>query len=478
MHLKQRMLGAIIGLIVLGFLATSLLSFYGSRQNSIDTLVRSELPLTSDNIYSEVQRDLLGPQIVSSVMSNDTFVKEWIAKGEQNEQAMAGYLAEIADKYDAFTAFLAVNKTRNYYTPKGFFKQLSVDDPVDDWFFERSKNQKQLLELNIDPAEAYNDELTIFFNVLLFDEQDRFSAVTGLGLKMDLLSKQLENYKKKYGNDVYFLTPDGVVILHTDRTKQFINISDLPGLQTVSENVLLAELGHFSYQDSQNEYFINTRYIEEIDLILVVEANLSEVTQELYTSFLWNLVICAVITLLVVALLLKTLKNYQGQLEVMAWWDQLTGLFNRQAFDLRYEEQTLVHRKLIKPMSLMLIDIDYFKDVNDKRGHLVGDKVLKEIGYLLQLIAPEEAILARWGGEEFVVLLKNTPGEQAYQIAESIRKKIEMDKTLSEIAQQTITASIGVVSCDLNKTLDDNLHKADQRMYRAKDDGRNRVVFD
>ena len=102
-------------LIIIGFTVTASVSFYLSRQSALNTLVEHELPLTSDNIYAEVQRDLIKPRTVSSFMGNDTFLKDWILGGEQDVFAVTRYLNEIKQKYGAFTAFMVSDLTRNYY---------------------------------------------------------------------------------------------------------------------------------------------------------------------------------------------------------------------------------------------------------------------------------------------------------------------------------------------------------------------------
>ena len=193
------MLTIISTLIVIGFLAISLSSFYVSRSGSIDALVQTELPLTSDNIYTEIQRDLLTPQIVSSVMANDSFVRDWIKTGEKDQSAIKEYLTNIVKKYNAFTAFLVVEESRNFYVPQGFVRKVSEQEHRDKWYFRVRSHDKEV-EVNIDPAEAHNDQLTIFINVRMLDNDSQFIAAIGLGLNMDLFKTRLNHYEEKYGN--------------------------------------------------------------------------------------------------------------------------------------------------------------------------------------------------------------------------------------------------------------------------------------
>ncbi|MBT6883732.1 MAG: hypothetical protein HOA30_06700, partial [Rhodospirillaceae bacterium] len=143
---------AIIALIlVAGFVTTSLLSYQVSKANLRDALIGNELPLTSDNIYSEIQRDLLRPVFVSSMMADDTFVRDLLLDGEQNPDKMTRYLDEIRKKYGMFTSFLVSEKTRNYYHYKGITQVIDENDPADAWYF-RVRDMQATHELNVDLA--------------------------------------------------------------------------------------------------------------------------------------------------------------------------------------------------------------------------------------------------------------------------------------------------------------------------------------
>jgi diguanylate cyclase (GGDEF)-like protein len=164
--------------------------------------------------------------------------------------------------------------------------------------------------------------------------------------------------------------------------------------------------------------------------------------------------------------------------EKLAFTDPLTGLFNH-----RYFQETLTHefiraRRYDKPLSLMVIDIDFFKKFNDTYGHLVGDKVLRHVaGIFGHSIREQIDTVARYGGEEFAVILPETSLEGAGQFAERIRSKVEAAILVEDDQKLSVTLSIGV-SCtsvtDCEKT-SDLIAAADIALYQAKDQGRNLV---
>lgn len=160
----------------------------------------------------------------------------------------------------------------------------------------------------------------------------------------------------------------------------------------------------------------------------------------------------------------------------LARHDVLTGLFNRRAFAeaLDAEVQRCVRHAL--PLSVMLLDIDHFKVINDTHGHQAGDMVLRAVGKTLAATARRSDICARWGGEEFIIVLAQTDFASGLVAAERIRKLIEGLDVVSDKGHAiAVTASIGVTSLYASDTLESFLERADRAMYVAKSTGRNRV---
>ncbi len=168
-----------------------------------------------------------------------------------------------------------------------------------------------------------------------------------------------------------------------------------------------------------------------------------------------------------------TLKRQRDTLKAIALKDQLTDLYNRY-YLLEAAEQRMANAiRHDDPMSLLLMDIDHFKQVNDQHGHLIGDDVLKSLALLLTENCRKEDIAARFGGEEFVILLGHCDQVFAAQKAESIRREVE------QLNPQglPITVSVGVAQFSINdETIERLLDRADRALYQAKEQGRNRVI--
>ena len=165
-------------------------------------------------------------------------------------------------------------------------------------------------------------------------------------------------------------------------------------------------------------------------------------------------------------------KEAEIKMQEMALHDPLTGLYNRYKFDDASQEQIALFARYKSEVSLILCDIDHFKNVNDQYGHAVGDEVLKQIASIIKGVVRESDIVARWGGEEFAVLLPNTPKIKAIGVADKIRQSIS---TVSFGVVGKITLSCGVSQLETDETQIRWFNRVDEALYEAKSSGRNRV---
>lgn len=165
-----------------------------------------------------------------------------------------------------------------------------------------------------------------------------------------------------------------------------------------------------------------------------------------------------------------------AELAALARLDSLTGLANRRAFDEAMQHELKRAKRQKEPLCLALLDIDYFKQVNDNWSHTVGDEVLKKVAATLQQHCRDTDSLARWGGEEFVILLPDTSLPTAKEVCDRLRQRIATTCFTDIVPDLTITLSIGLATLDHNDDGKQLLIDADRALYQAKEQGRNRVI--
>jgi len=160
--------------------------------------------------------------------------------------------------------------------------------------------------------------------------------------------------------------------------------------------------------------------------------------------------------------------------------DHLTSLYNRRFFMNRAGEEIERSLRHQAPLSVLMIDIDHFKDFNDTYGHSTGDRVLQTVARAMKDALRKPDICARYGGEEFAFLLPNTPGENAYHVAERVRRTLSGTRYtgLGLPPEVNITISVGVATCPRDATtIDDLMDLSDKALYKAKAEGRDRVIM-
>jgi len=472
---RGRLILVVGAILLLGFLTTNVISFRVSTAALKTTILQNELPLTSSNIYAEIQTDLLRPIFVSSLMSNDIFLKDWLIEGEEDVAQMTRYLDEIRNKYSLFTSFLISEKTRNYHHFTGITKQIRTGEPNDEWFF-RVRDMKEPYEVNIDFNAAQNNAVTIFINYRVTDYQGNFIGATGVGLQLDSVANIISHYRSNYQRGIYFVDKSGLITVRSDGaviTEE--NIRTAPGISKIADQILARNDGYFEYERDGETMLLTTRYIPDLGWRVIVEQRESEALRALWQSFVTNLAIGLGIILLTIGTIGYAINLYQKRLEDMAVTDKLTGIGNRQLVDVALAQALKLGKRAGTPTSIILMDIDHFKQVNDTYGHLKGDEAIHAVAQTLQRRVRDSDVLCRWGGEEFILLAHNCPLANALELAETLRAGVAEAAILTPDIGVRVTVSAGVAEALPGEDAAGLIGRADRALYVAKDAGRNRV---
>lgn len=475
--LQRRKLTVILCLLLsVSFLTVSLISYYASKNAIHLALVEKELPLTSNAIYAELQKDLVRPFFISSMMASNTFLHDWVAAGEQHPELISRYLQETKETYQVFTSFFVSDKTQNYYYPKGILKTVSPTDKADKWFY-RVRDLKDPYEINIDYDQAHDNTLTIFMNFRVFNQQKEYLGATGVGLSMTRLYQLLSHYEREYQKNIYLVDSTGRIRLTgNNRLHDNRSILQIEGLKDIADDILSRKKQDFQYSVKAEHYLLHVQYMPEVRLFLFVETEENKAIADVRHALYLNLIVFVLVVLATIVLTNMMVSFYQKKLAVMATIDHLTQLMNRQAFEMFSLNMLADSRRSHTSLAVMMIDIDHFKKVNDTYGHAAGDKVLQEVAAILKNTVREADLVCRWGGEEFVVFLHKCAVADAERIAEQLRSKVAAQLYEYELYHLNVTLSIGIASYRHDEGLQEVMARADGALYLAKDTGRNRVV--
>ena len=177
-----------------------------------------------------------------------------------------------------------------------------------------------------------------------------------------------------------------------------------------------------------------------------------------------------------IALIIYNLK-LQDSLRMESIQDPLTGLYNRRYFEEQIQQAIQKAKRYDDSFSIMLLDIDHFKLINDQYGHLAGDKVLQYLSNKMKLFFRESDIIGRWGGEEFIIILKEISAEDLLNKAEKLRQDVESFTIDLDRATTSLTISIGIAMFTNQTDKEQIINNADKALYKAKNEGRNKVVL-
>jgi diguanylate cyclase (GGDEF)-like protein len=472
--LRARLIGLVTIILIGGFLATNILSYQNSRDTLLAEVLNYQLPLSSNNIYSEIQADLLQPIVISSLMAHDTFVQDWALEGEKDPKKMIRYLNEIQKKYGVFTNYFISNQTLNYYHPSGISRKIEPTVLEDSWF-ARVREMSEPYEVNVDYNVEEGGAITIFINYRVLDARGNFLGVTGVGLGLESVARLVKDYQRDFHRRIYFVDNGGNVTVRSDEESVGERIQDMPGLQDIAPELLGMDHGSLTYERNGEPVLLTVRYIPELNWRVLVELDESDITKTIEEVFLRNLVIGLFVIVLTILLIAYTISIFQRQLEKMAVTDKLTGLGNRQAFDISMIQAISRFKRTKEPFSLILMDVDRFKPINDTKGHLAGDVAICQIALKVRALLRDSDVMCRWGGDEFAIIMANCSVEDARRLAEKIRLDIVEHCFFPDDPSLRISISFGVSEIRKDDEEAAILARSDGALYSAKDKGRNRT---
>jgi diguanylate cyclase (GGDEF)-like protein len=475
MRLDYRIVFIITALLFTLSASLTVVNYLVSLELTQSQLKNSSLPLTVDNIYTEIQKQIIEPNLISSMMSHDTFLKDWLAHKEGDMDKIVRYLNTIQNKYKMSTTFLVSEKTRNYYTEKGFVEKMKPGNPNNAWYYTFKKNTEKN-EINIDHNEHMGTSLFMFINHKIYDEESQLLGVTGVGIKTSYIDEMLKRFRVVYKFNVYFVDGNGQLII-TEQGKNSVGyLDEVPGFDQLKMEFDSRGSQIFEYTKNDKVYLLTRKFIPELDLYLMVEVKMDDFTVQVKKTFYFNIAVTILLTVIISIIVLVYVRKIHTRLNDLANNDVLTGLPNRRTFNDKLESLLLLTKRSDSPLSIVFLDVDDFKVINDSKGHDVGDKVLQSLSDILSTGVRSSDFVARWGGEEFIIMLTGTDIDNASLHAEKLRASIENNAALRALVGFPVTASFGITAIKDDDDVGVIFSRVDRGLYQAKSAGKNRVI--
>lgn len=189
----------------------------------------------------------------------------------------------------------------------------------------------------------------------------------------------------------------------------------------------------------------------------------------------FNLVAVLVLMVFLTGLYYRLVLAHQKKLKELATTDSLTGLQNRRSIQFLAEREIENHRRTNARLSVLMCDLDKFKSINDDYGHQVGDEVIKSFAALVTRLIRQGDLAARWGGEEFLLILPSTSADEALYVAERIRNELQLTQVVRSMPDLAVTTTMGISELLETDSFDALVARADKAMYQGKEGGRNQV---
>ncbi len=476
MNSKYKIIFIIATLLLVFSLSLPIMNYVISLHNAQEQLKNSSLPLSTDNIYSEIQTHLIEPNIVASMMAQDTFLKDWLIHSEKKNGNIQKFLESIKNKYKMHTVFLASQKTKNYYSSKGFVEKMNEEKAINAWYYT-FRDTTLAHEVNIDFNEHIDNSLIMFINHKIFDGEYHLLGITGVGLKLSYIDAMLKKFRQEYKFEVSFVAEDGKIIIQERGKNYFSSLQKNKALYKYKEELFSNKKESVNYTRNGDEYLVHSKFIPELNLYLLVQAKVSDFTYDVKQAFFLNLLLSLLLTAIIVLIIIQMIQKHSEKLENIANYDSLTELLTRRFFNDKIQEQLLRQKRKEVDMSILFLDIDNFKHVNDTFGHDIGDKVLLRVAQIMKNNVREIDYISRWGGEEFIIALIDSSLEESQKVAEKIRIKFEEDSVLFTLLSYKLTSSFGLTQIKENDRIEDIVKRADKALYEAKNTGKNKVVL-
>ncbi len=460
--------------LVVGLALTGLVDYYTTWRCFQTQLDKEILPLTGEAITAQVEQTLLSMVSRSEALALDTFFEKQIAAGEQHPEEISRHLRSWQQNNGTLALSFVSATSHRHYTHGGEPDSVQPKEPADDWFFRiRALPDAYEIETGVRPEGQKTP--TIIISHKVHGQDGTYIGAVRCTFPVTSIQEILESQTRRFGTTVFFVNGQGRVVLSgSPKMPPFHFVRDIEPIHAVL-NSPLPEPQSLHYVLNHRRIALHARLIPELNWFLFIEKPVRGYVLALWPGFLLTGVIFLGTGVLICGICAFFISSYQTKLDSMATTDELTQLTNRHAFEPVFEHALRESDRNHLPLSIALFDVDHFKELNDLHGHLAGNAVLISVAESISQEVRGTDCLCRWGGEEFLLLLKGSNLQSGYALVDKIRQDIQETTIIYENTPIHVQVSIGIVEKQKEEDMEWLIQRIDQALYLAKNKGRNRV---
>ncbi|WP_100643322.1 sensor domain-containing diguanylate cyclase [Alteromonas facilis] len=465
--LKGKQFQNLLTLILLTLFVVFVSTGYIAINNIVTEQSRIQQQAVSP-VYSLVNQELLKPLHIAETFAESIDFSSLIQSNEFDEQELIAQLARMEKRLN-LTFFVALENQRVQLMSDG--RRFELIEGKVYWYFAAKKSDEHILA---DLGQV--GDVHLFFDVKILGDNGEFLGFVGVGKRIKSFVDSFAEYKKTYGYDFLFVNENNQVMLSSLPdlivTGEFIPpLDSLPWFTDGDKD--LNELDSEIVQLNDQDVLITEIDIDQLSWRLLLLMPLETRQAKLTRTYIVNSLLASSVIIVLLTVMFSAFIVYKRKLERDVEVDPLTGLVNRNYLKRRYHQLSRRSRNIC----VAIVDLDFFKQINDQYGHVAGDQVLRETANILTSVVRSDDTVCRWGGEEFVLLLHDLPVSSCKSLIERARDKLSQTTVYYEGNTINFTASFGVTTGSSSQQMSKHLANADIALYESKKNGRNRYTF-
>lgn len=457
--------------------ASSTFMFVTSNSRNINSYVEQTTDTVAVNIINKINNNLSTSIYTARAIAKNPLIIKWAENEKNNSEnsdyhkELYNYLANYHDGNDYNFIFYASNITNTCYYQDGLSTKISKENSSDEWIYSFINSKKEY-EFILNPIKS--SSLSTLINYRLTNDSGETLGVIGVNVDLGLYESSIIELKNDYNTAVAFVDRTGTVVISTDYSiPKGSNIFSEDSIFYDTELKLIPIEGTSTRRWLNRDFFTldknfsEIRYIAAFDFYLLVYGRGPNIVYAQRKQLFIQFFLITTLVFIMIVIIIKIIAKYRTALLSLATLDELTKLMNRKSFMARYEYFS--KHKLLENSHIFLIDIDFFKTINDTLGHIAGDEALSLLAKNLTSCIGDDGFIARWGGDEFIGIFFSTIKDPVSKL-NSLSHEIKNSETGKRL---NLTLSIGVAKLLTDRPLNKSVELADIALYTSKKNGRN-----